>query len=335
MAKYIFVILSVLSMVLIGLKLHRGDFVDGGMWADQATFFLTKNPELYDFRQAYGHPGGPVIEAEIAIHTLTGIKNEDADIWFLSIFGGILIGGICTLCYILRRNVLWSVAVFGLLTLNPLFSESTPPSILVAYLLTFLIIFTLYLLEGERLNWKTGLLWSVIAGMAVATRTDVASVTTATLGILLIIHYNYRKVAALAAASIAFFCLFDPFMWYMPIKHVQDLLYKVIFHYSDFPQPNQLSLMDVSQLSALAAASLALAWLTIAFRRKLKSPYPVSFVIGITVLTILEYTIFLTSAYQADRYFLPIVCIWQVLLPYTAFYLISHVEFTFLSPGKQ
>jgi len=61
-------------------------------------------------------------------------------------------------------------------------------------------------------------------------------------------------------------------------------------------------------------------------KEKLKSPVPHKFIYILFPLTILLYWIFLTSQYQATRYFLPLINIWQTLLPLFIFSLTANLK---------
>lgn len=315
-----------------GFVFFNVGILDEAFWSDQARFVEAGSPEQYNPAHAYGHPGGPVILGTIAVHHLAGISYETALPVFLTLFNGVAIAAITTLCHRLRPDSLWWLPVLGTLSVDKLYAVSTPTSAVTGPLLVLLSLLTLRLVsqEGASRRWLSG--WSLVAGLAVATRFDIGSITTVFLFGVLATKLHWRQLACLAAAAFAVFVACDPYMWYMPVRHVGDLLGKVALHHQTFAR-NRLDAGEVVSLSAMAFLGLAFTALAQAVpgvagvagvaRNKL----PAAFVWALITLTVALYGVFLSASYQAVRYFIPIVFIWQVFLPLQIFDLIAGLRF--------
>jgi len=300
--------------------------LDEAIWADQARYVETGSPEQYDPTRAYGHPGGPVILGTIAIHHVAGIAYETALPVFLTVFNSLVIAAIATLCHRLRPDSLWWLPVLGSLAVDKLYAVSTPTSAVVGPLLVLLTLLTLRILEQGAVSWRRLAGWSLVAGLAVATRFDIGSITTAFLCGVLATNLRWWQLTGLAAAAFAVFVVCDPYMCSMPIRHVGDLLGKAALHHQTFSR-NRLDPGEVASLSSLAFLGLAFTLLTQTAPGAVRNKLPAVFVGALLALTVALYGIFLSASYQAVRYFIPIVFIWQAFLPLQLFDLIAGLRF--------
>ena len=304
--------------------------LDKAFWSDQARFVEAGNPEQYNAAHAYGHPGGPVILGTIAVHHLAGISYETALPVFLTLFNSIVIATIATLCCRLRPDSLWWLPVVGTLSVDKLYAVSTPTSAVAGPLLVLLTLLTLWIVAHKVVSWRWLAGWSLVAGLAVATRFDIGSITTlclfAVLTSVLGTTARWRQLAGLAVAAFVVFVICDPYMWYMPVRHVGDLLGKATLHHQTFAR-NRLDLGEVASLSSLAFLGLAFTLLAQAAPGVARNKLPAVFVGALLALTVALYGIFLSASYQAVHYFIPIVFIWQAFLPLQLFDLITGLRF--------
>ena len=114
----------------------------------------------------------------------------------------------------------------------------------------------------------------------------------------------------------------------MPIKQVEAIIGKIFLHYTDIV--NHLVLIDIIGISAFPIVTMILALATIFLVKKTSFGLPHSFIYSLFGITIVTYIILLTSQFQADRYFLPVVSLWGVFLPFFLIDLISQVNFSFV-----
>lgn len=316
-----------------GFVFFNAGILDEAFWADQARYVEAGSPEQYNPAHAYGHPGGPVILGTIAVHHLAGISYETALPVFLTLFNSIVIAAIATLCCRLRPDSLWWLPVVGTLSVDKLYAVSTPTSAVAGPLLVLLTLLTLRILEQDTVSWQGLAGWSLTAGLAVATRFDVGATTTAFLLAVLMSVLGttlcWRQLAGLLAAAFAVFVICDPYMWYMPVRHIGDLLGKVALHHQTFSR-NRLDPGEVASLSALAFLGVAVTLLARAAPGVVPKRLPAVFVWALIALTITLYVVFLTASYQAVRYFIPIVFIWQAFLPLALLDLVSGLRFSSL-----
>ena len=313
-----------------GFVFFNVGILDEAFWADQARYVEAGSPEQYNAAHAYGHPGGPVILGTIAVHHLAGISYETALPVFLTLFNSIVIATIATLCCRLRPDSLWWLPVVGTLSVDKLYTVSTPTSAVVGPLLVLLTLVTLCIVEQEKVSWRWLAGWSLVAGLAVATRFDIGSITTLCLFAVLVsglgTTLRWRQFAGMAMAAFAAFVICDPYMWSMPLQHVGDLLGKAALHHQTFAR-NKLDPGEVASLSSLAFLGLAFTLLAQAVPGVARKKLPAVFVWALLALTVALYGIFLSASYQAARYFIPIVFIWQVFLPLQLFDLIAGLRF--------
>ena len=326
----IFIVIFITSLLLQGIQWREFDMADSGMWGHEAQYVLNNDPREFNFLEAYGHPGGPIIEGAIAFHQLLKLPYDQAVLAFVTLLNSLSIAGICALCFILRKNNLWWVAVFGILSLNRLYEYATPPTAIAATLIVFLCLLTLYIYENkERSEPLYLVLWGLIVGLFIATRADIGVFSLLMFLVLIFKSIGWKKIGLLLGETFLAFLIFDPFMWFMPFQHIKDLIFKIVYHYAEFAQ-NHMGFVAVLSLSFLAFISIFLSIQFLLFRKKLISPLPPVFIKILILMTAILYVIFLTSHIQAPRYFLPIIFIWETFLPLFIFSLIEKIEPTFL-----
>ena len=332
--SYLFAAAFCVACLGQGFVFFNVGILDEAFWSDQARYVEVGSPEQFNAAHAYGHPGGPVILGTIAVHHLAGLSYETALPVFLTLFNSITIAAIATLCCRLRPGSLWWLPVVGTLSVDKLYAVSTPTSAVVGPLLVLLTLVTLRItlgmLEQEKVSWRWLAGWSLVAGLAVATRFDIGSITTLCLFAVLMsglgTNLRWRQLFGMAMAAFAAFVICDPYMWYMPVQHVGDLLGKAALHHQAFAR-NRLDLGEVASLSSLAFLGLAFTLLAQAVPGVARKKLPAVFVWALLALTVALYGIFLSASYQAARYFIPIVFIWQVFLPLQLFDLIAGLRF--------
>jgi hypothetical protein len=241
-----------------------------------------------------------------------------------------VIATIATVCRRLRPDSLWWLPVVGTLSVDKLYAVSTPTSAVVGPLLVLLTLVTLRItlgiLEQEKVSWRWLAGWSLVAGLAVATRFDIGSITTLFLFGVLATTLRWRQLVGMAAAAFAVFVFCDPYMWYMPVQHVGDLLGKAALHHQTFAR-NLLDQGEVVSLSSVAFLGLAFTLLAQMAPGVARKKLPAVFVWALLALTVALYGIFLSASYQAVRYFIPIVFTWQVFLPLQLFDLVAGLRF--------
>ena len=332
--KALFVACFVCTVLFQGFSLHKLDIVDKMMWSKQATYVVAHDPQQFDFLKAYGHPGGPIIESVILLRHLPHMEDGNDVLACLLLLNGIAVAATCALCYLLRKDLFWSASALGSMSLNWLFLYVTPPSYVASEYVVLLCVLTLYMVQESRYSLRMLIGWAALSGFVVAVRADIGIVISAMCLCFFCARVGIRKSSALVAGAVAFFALFDPFMWFMPLQHVRDLLHKVVFHYADIA-PSRLGFVSVAAISALAALSIVFAAISIFLRKTIAPPVRPALLIGLFGVTALLYSVFLTSHFQAQRYFVPIILVWEVLLPVFIFALIDAGNGTFVGTGKR
>lgn len=323
----------IISLFFQWMRWGTLDFTDAYMWANQAEYFQTNDSRQFDALLAYGHPGGTIIEGTIAIHEIFNISYNNSLVIFITIFNSLIIAGISVLCFLLRRNYLWWITILSTLSISVMYAFSTPPSAIVSPLIVFLCLLTLYFYENkEKIKIPQILFFAFISGLAVATRADIGIFSTLVFLIFLLYKkiIDWKKLFVTIFSSIFFFILFDPFMHFMPLQHIKDLISKIVFHYAEY-NPTHMTFFNVLDISFLSFVGIFLSVFLLFMRKKIKLMLPTNFILMLFLITISLYTIFLTSHYQAARYFQPIIFIWEVFLPLLIFNLTSNISFKFLN----
>jgi len=325
MVKKIFAFSFVTACLIQSFMFAKLGMADFDVWAKQAEYVQTNNPAQFDFLLAYGHPGGPIIEGVLFFHNVLGFSYDGSLMIFIIIIDGLAIAGASTICYLLSKNNLWWPIVLVILSANDLYLSSTPPSTIASLLISFLSLYSLYIYEKNKLKTGSLIFWGIIAGLIVATRVDIGLVMIFSFLVFLKPKISWRQTFLIFGITNISFVLFDPFMWYMPFQHLKDLIFKIVFHYEYF-DTIKMSLSQVLNISALLLVSVFFAVVFLFLKEKIKSPLPTRFIYILLAVTVALYIVFLTAQCQNSRYFLPLINIWQMLLPLFLFSLTSNLK---------
>jgi len=290
------------------------DTYDIGIWAEEADALLHGGSHEFDFLRAYGHPGGPVLEGTIVLEKLFPISYVTATAVFTSLCIGLLAFGVCVLSYRLRKDFFIAILSLVTIALNWMYQFATPPSGLAAAFAPLLFLYTLYIWERTALPLRRVLLWGVLAGAYVATRADVGTFFLVTLIPFVFWRVGLRStLLTLGVAGVTFFVL-DPFMWFMPLQHMYDLWYKIAYHYKDM-RPIVLKTSSLVLISVPLVLSAAFALVEVYRKRATQTISPV-LLYALIGMTIILYLVYGTSRTQEERYYMPIIFIWEILLPF-------------------
>lgn len=324
MAKYIFLATFVLGFLFQWNIWNSEYLLDLGMWSNQAFYVDTGNPDQFNAKWAYGHPGGPIILSMIFAHKVFDWPySKDSMVFLMAILNSILIASISTFCFLFRRNSLWWVAVFGTLSIHRMFFNTTPPTGLVSFLLLFLCLITLYISENkEKIRIPILLLWSLLVGLSIATRADIGFIIATFCSFVIWRYVGWKPLFLLLVNAFFIFCMFDPFMWFMPVQHVRDLLAKIVYHYADFRVKHMwfLEVINISLLSLFGMLSFVFSFF---YKKGKYLPIPAFFGWFLLATTSILYYIFMTANYQVSRYYTPLIFIWETLL---SLFLFSMIE---------
>ena len=110
---------------------------------------------------------------------------------------------------------------------------------------------------------------------------------------------------------------------------MKDLVEKAAYHYAEF-EPYHIPLATVLNISSFLIVSMVLSFCFLLLQKKLPQVLPFGFLYALYILTAIVYATFLTAHYQATRYFLPIIFIWETFLPLFLFSLIGEIHLDFL-----
>jgi hypothetical protein len=131
---------------------------------------------------------------------------------------------------------------------------------------------------------------------------------------MLIWFRHGRKVVLplLAGAGISFF-IADPFLWFIPIQHIADLLRKFTMHYS---QSLLLKMELPFFVDAIWLSAVSFVWAFVLLRQqRLAQIMPIPIIIVFSSISILALVGVFSSKFQATRYLFPLIIVWEVFLP--------------------
>ena len=325
-AKYIFLWVFLYVFLIQLTTIAPNITSDRTMWANQIQYFLEQDPRVFDFNRAYGHPGTTLVALGSMLHVFFGISYLNALSLSISIFIAGTTAACAVICSKLHENSIWWISTTLILSFNRLYSFSTPPTAIVMPLVTLIVLAAWFLLEQRSIQSKQHyILWGCFIGLSAATRID-ATILVGIPMLMLIWYRNGKKVLLpVIAGTIVSFFVVDPFLWYMPVQHFKDLVYKFTYHYSHYSLPTSINGDEWAHAIPLSVISIVCS-LVILNRRPRLLVMPFQIFITLLGITFLASVIIYTSKFQAIRYFYPVIIVWEILLPLFALQLLSNIN---------
>lgn len=335
-SKYVFVTVFFLAFIYQGLFLKYYGMCDETIWSSQAQYVETGNALQFDMDTGYGNPGATIIDGVIIVHHLFGLSYLNSLYLFLALFDAFIVAGIGVLCLLIRPGDLWWLVVIPMLLLDRSNVWHTPTSSVASLIVVFFTLFSWWLYEKSEITFLQLAFFGFISGLAISTRADIGAFMTLVLFSLFISKISLKRALIPITSAAVTFIAIDPFMWFMPLRHLFDLLYKVYWHH-EICDYRGSSLAFILSYSLLAILSMLLAAMLLFFRNQLRIKLPPPrLLFTLMVATLLLCGIFMTSRFQTLRYYLPIINIWHVFLPLLLFSMISQLRFNFLkTPASQ
>jgi hypothetical protein len=300
-------------LILWAIRAHM-DFLDKTMWVRQIEYFVVGDPRMFDFFAAYGHPGTTIVALGSFFHVGLDASYDNSLALSMGLLVSVTTAACASLCFLLRPQLHWWVAAAFILCFGRLGFYSTPPTAVVIPFLTLIVLAAWFLYDAqERRLPRMFVLWGGAIGFSSATRIDASLLVSGPLVLLLWHRHGRRVLLPTAAGILVSFVAGDPFLWFMPVQHLKDLLHKFTFHYaSSFT--GSIMLCDLAHAIPFAVLSIALLLVLTCWRRR---PFAVPPAIIFTFLgiTVLALVLVSRSSFKAIRYLYPLIVVWEVFLP--------------------
>jgi hypothetical protein len=314
MSKDLFLkITLVLLLILFTQKIliKPENMLDHDMWSKQAKYFEVNDNRQFDMLMAYGHPGGTLIISTLLFKNILNTEYEKSLIYSIIFMNSLLIFVIIFLLWKLDKESLWWFYSLIFIIFHKSYSYNTPPSIIATLSVPLQIFYSLYISKKENIKNKDILILGIISGFSIATRLDIGGFAILMSLIILSKKLSVKQMIYSLLITAVFFIIFDPFMWFMPIKHTYDLVHKMTYHYGDFVKTD-FKLKQFLSVSLIGILGVILSYISI-YNKKIKTILNKREFLILLLGTIIISIIFLTSKYKAERYFFPIFIIWEVI----------------------
>lgn len=311
-------LVACITLLFQGMRFLFVDVADFQLWGNQAQWVYQGDPEAYNFLAGYAHPGGPLIELGIVLHTLFKVPYNYVAVLGVSMLNTLAILLILGITYRLRKNAYLLVVVWVFTAFNWLYLFVTPPTASASVYAVLLVLATLCIAQEKTvaLSWRE-VLWGVAAGMLVSLRTDVGALFA--LGLYLYLlglrSLRFDALVALPLVALCTFLITDPFFWILPVQHVYDLVFKVSYHYNTI-EPYHIEFIRLLSMSWIAWCAVVFA-VFMAWKRELRMPP--GFLAALLGIAVVMHGILLSAHYQAERYFVPVIMVGEVIGAFVVF----------------
>lgn len=288
-------------------------FIDDNLWTDQIRYVLSHDPKQFDLFGCYGHPGTTIIELASMFHLIGGISYRVSLVLSESVLIAVSTALCSVYCYLISPGSLWWLATALTLSLNRLYLNATPTTAVVMPFITLIVLASWWLYCKEQIS-KQYFYWGAVVGMAAATRIDVSLLIGMSMLVLIWFKHGHRAVLPMLLATGFFFILSNPYMWFMPMQHIADLMQKFTMHYTHFTRASSIDLEEL--FNTLWLTAICLIWsLFFIFRRQRIEIVPTPLFVVFFSVSFLALSVVLSSRFQAARYLFPVCTVWEVILP--------------------
>ncbi len=296
---------------------HTDQFTDEVLWERRtaALYEDLHSAHLDALNPVYsGHPGVSIMSiGALGVYIgLTSLEALRLSVSFLYAAAGALI---VTLIRYIYRNTLWWLTVLSLLIFHSSLSSASPTNTVMAPLATSLFLLAWFLYSQERYRHSTSLyvVWGIIIGFAGITRVVSTTLLLLPLTMLLLRKDTWRYIFLSAGIGITTAVLFDPFLWHTPLQHIQHIISGSSINFTETVIDAPLHVRDFILFAPTALLSFVLA-LVLVFIRNLPK-LDRQFLQTALILSVLFAIPFLSVRAQSVRHFMPLIFIWDILLP--------------------
>jgi hypothetical protein len=281
------------------------------LWTDEVRYFVTHDDRQYDFNGAYGNPGTPMLELGSILNRL-GVSYENSVILSVNIFVAVAAAGCSVICFVLRPDSLWWLAAACTLLLNRSYPMATPPTMVAIPVITFIVLASCWFLnEREVPAPKFFLGWGAAVGFALATRYEIALFVGVPFSLLIAYRRGWKTLLPMIAGMIFAFILANPYMWYMPVRYLGDLVRRFTINYMDYPKTPLFTFFFVN---TAWLAGLSMIWcVALLVKKRLPGVLPSPAIILLTAISLALPVIVSFSHNKAARYFFPLTVTWEVI----------------------
>ena len=301
--------------------------VDAGLWHDRIITLHgeIRSGALNAVNPIYsGHPGMPVVSLGALLYGagLSPYMSLNIAVAILIAGAGAVSAWLATL--FVPGSWRW-LPVLAAAWGHPLYADSSPTNAVMAGLALVIVLSALRLCTHTPSDNRLLLAAGAAAGLALVTRTPAACIIILPLAVMVGLHLRARRVlvAAMAAGITAF--VFDPLLWRDPAAHMHYIVFRSSLNYTAAVPDHQLTYVNFLYDAPFSLLAVALA-VFIMTRAKARSfSLPSLFLPSLLAMSALYVSVFLGVRSQSIRHFLPLILVWDALLPLLIFTLIDRL----------
>jgi len=294
--------------------MNSAPIVDQEIWVRGADYLYHHNPQLLT-EPTYGYPGTSLLEGAYIGRVLFSLSPKQALFFSIAALDALAIAGIAVVCRLLQPNSLWWFVAAGMMTCSRFTALATPPSIVVSFVVPLIFLLAWYAVSTQIRSKRMAFLVGAVLGVSFATRFDISIAASGMLFVFLW-RNQYRWsffLYGLLGVAASFFVL-DPYLWFMPVRHITDMIYKIFFFYdsSTFPQDNiPLGFLIFRDPFATAGVVLmvTLLWFKTYFDTVERRVVETILLLSAAVITVITH-----AKYQTVWYFFPLMNLWIIFL---------------------
>lgn len=294
-------------------------FTDNNLWTQRVVSLGTdlSHPRLHlDLKPYSEHPGLPTLLLAVGITKLNVSANLSL-ILSVALINAVTIGAIALAAYHLSPKTLAWLAIAGLVAFQPLFQHASPVDAVFGPLLVLIVLLIIkYGQAGQNISKSHDVWLSLTIGLALATRLHLAVLILPLPIFFLAKNIGWKRLVRIAGLSLIFGWLFITPLWLAPITFIKSLLNQGGFFTGSALTATVNHHVSWAIILYMPLAILSFFIAAIIYLKKIQLTIIKRSLLGILIVDTIFISILLLSAQlQSLRYFIPLIFLWEALLP--------------------
>ncbi|MBI3250536.1 MAG: hypothetical protein HYZ61_01640 [Candidatus Andersenbacteria bacterium] len=308
-----FLLLFFLCLCIQGYLWQHTIILDIHPWTHATEALVSWNSPVLRDPFTYGYPGTLPMLIAAGIMQLFPIQAVQAYAGSMALIISLAASSVGLLAWRLRpKTPLWLITSL-LLSFNPLLTNATPPSAMVATILALTLLYVMYIEESSVSSWFDPLLLGGLLGIAATIRLDAAILFVIPILLYSTMRWAPKHTALILISSLSVFIAGNPFMMFEPSYFLTAFWDKALYHAIE-KEALTLSLGSLLQYSIFAIIGAALTVISVVVPRSFTSISKRFLVLAFSITALLGISLSLVK-YQAIWYTLPVVLFWEMMTP--------------------
>jgi len=275
---------------------------------------LANSSAVWQMSDFSGHPGMAPLMLAVVVKIVSGSSAAVSLKVAIAAMVGIMSSSIAQTARRINPMPFWWLTAAGTVIFHPLYTAAAPTNALTSPLYVLIIFLALLISRQETEKSRYLFFLGLALGVGLATRfTETALLSVLTLAFICW-QVGWRPAAKTATLAAGTATALNPLFWHIPREYFIYIFSRVQAHALNI-ETQPLTILSFVLFSPLSLLSVVMAIAVWGTRKKISPPASNAFMGYLVTVTTVMSAVFLSSASQSLRYFMPLLFTWESLLP--------------------